>query len=158
VSAWSAIIAEDEPRLADELCDMLAEAWPELVVTDKVGNGTDAVAALERAAPDVLFLDIQMPGLSGIDVARRASGRCHIVFVTAYDTYAIGAFEHDAADYLLNPVTAERLVHTVRRLKSRASAPAADVAALVRNSPNALRPGANTCAGSRSPKARRCAS
>lgn len=131
MSRPTAIVAEDEAHLADELCDMLAELWPELVVTTKAANGAEAVAALDRAVPDVLFLDIQMPGLSGIEVARRASGRCHVVFVTAYDHYAIEAFEHDATDYLLKPVTTERLARTVDRLKSRFRAPVADIAALV---------------------------
>jgi len=119
MNAPRAVVAEDEPRLADELAEMLADAWPELAIVARARNGAEACAALEREAPDVMFLDIEMPGMSGLDVARTASGRCHIVFVTAYDSYAIDAFEQEAVDYVLKPVTAERLAETVRRLKKR---------------------------------------
>src|SRR5512140_3373923 len=101
MSAPRAVVAEDEPRLADELCEMLAEAWPELAIVARARNGTEACEALARETPDVMFLDIEMPGMSGLDVAREASGRCHIVFVTAYDSYAVDAFEHEAVDYVL---------------------------------------------------------
>ena len=119
MSGWKAVVAEDEPRLADELAEMLAEAWPELAIVARARNGTEACEALERETPDVMFLDIEMPGMSGLDVAREASGRCHIVFVTAYDNYAVDAFEHEAVDYVLKPLTAERIGETVRRLRKR---------------------------------------
>lgn len=128
MTAPTAIVAEDEAHLRDELCETLAEAWPELVIKAKVRDGSEACEAIERHSPDVLFLDIEMPGKSGLEVAKFASGRCHIVFVTAYDNYAVAAFEHAAVDYVLKPVISERLTETVRRLKSRAHERPPDVA------------------------------
>jgi DNA-binding LytR/AlgR family response regulator len=119
MSQPTAIIAEDEARLRDALRATLAEVWPELVIDAEARDGVEASEALERHMPDVLFLDIQMPGMTGLDVAKRASGRCHIVFVTAYDEYAVTAFEHEAVDYVMKPFTTERLEETVRRLKTR---------------------------------------
>ena len=127
----TAIVAEDEAHLRRELCDTLAALWPELVVTGEAGDGLQACALLEASPPDVLFLDIRMPGMSGVDVARRASGRCHLVFVTAYDDCAVTAFEHAAVDYVLKPFTLARLEDTVRRLKSRIRQRAPDVDALL---------------------------
>jgi DNA-binding LytR/AlgR family response regulator len=118
MSEQTAVIAEDEPHLRDELCETLAEVWPELVIKAKARDGSEACEALQRFAPDVLFLDIEMPGKTGLEVAQFANGRCHIVFVTAYDNYAVEAFEHAAVDYVMKPVTAERLTETVRRLKA----------------------------------------
>ena len=115
----TAIIAEDEPLLRGELKDLLATLWPELVISAEAPDGVAAICALETVAPDVLFLDIQMPGLSGLDVARRANGRSHVVFVTAYDKYAVAAFERGAIDYVLKPFSASRLAETVARLKDR---------------------------------------
>ena len=117
MSEQTAVIAEDEPHLRDELCETLAEVWPELVIKAKARDGSEACEALQRFTPDVLFLDIEMPGKTGLEVAQFANGRCHIVFVTAYDNYAVEAFEHAAVDYVMKPVTAERLTETVRRLK-----------------------------------------
>ena len=88
--------------------------------------------ALDAHSPDLLFLDIEMPGLTGLEVARQASGRCHIVFVTAYDQHAVAAFEQGAADYVLKPVSAGRLATTVARLKDRVGRPAAAVEGLLR--------------------------
>ena len=129
----SAVLAEDEANLREELRETLAALWPELAIVAEAANGDAALAALEKHAPDVMFLDIQMPGLSGLDVARRASGRAHVVFVTAYDKYAVAAFEAGAIDYVMKPFTPERLAETVRRLKARASEPPADLAALLRS-------------------------
>jgi DNA-binding LytR/AlgR family response regulator len=123
VTLPTAIIAEDEPGLRDALRQTLAEVWPELVIEAEARDGVEASDALARRVPDVLFLDIQMPGMTGLDVARRASGRCHIVFVTAYDEYAVSAFEHEAVDYVMKPITTERLTETVRRLKARMRKP-----------------------------------
>jgi DNA-binding LytR/AlgR family response regulator len=114
-----ALIAEDEPVLRDELRQSLAALWPELTVCAEASDGVQAARALEQHAPDILFLDIEMPGMSGLDVARLANGRCHIVFVTAYDKYAVAAFEQQAADYILKPHTMARLADSVARLKQR---------------------------------------
>lgn len=114
---FSAVLAEDEPVLRDELREALAALWPELHVAGEARDGIEALQLLEKVAPDVLFLDIQMPGLSGLDVARHAQGRCRIVFVTAYDTYAVAAFETGAVDYVLKPLEPARLARTVERLK-----------------------------------------
>jgi DNA-binding LytR/AlgR family response regulator len=120
-----AVIAEDERLLAQGLRDALAELWPELRICAAVDDGIQALRALDEHAPDILFLDIQMPGLSGIEVARQVSGRCHVVFVTAFDEYAVEAFEQGAVDYVLKPLSTARLATTVGRLrKSIGSAPA----------------------------------
>ncbi len=97
-----AVIAEDEPMLLGQLRESLARLWPELEVVAEAEDGVQAIQALNRHDPDVIFLDIQMPGMSGLEVARVASGRCHVVFVTAYDEYAVAAFEHGAVDSLLS--------------------------------------------------------
>lgn len=132
MSAPRAIIAEDEPLLREELAELLAGLWPELEVVSQPGDGIAALRALEEHSPDVLFLDIQMPGLSGLDVARQANGRCHVVFVTAFDQHAIVAFEQGAADYVLKPPTAARLATTVARLKERIGRPAASIDGVLR--------------------------
>ena len=118
----TAIIADDEPRLADYLKSRLAALWPELVIAGIAANGPDALALLAREAPDIAFLDIRMPGLTGLEVARRADAGVHLVFVTAFDQYAVDAFERAAVDYLLKPVSDERLAETVARLKARVQA------------------------------------
>jgi DNA-binding LytR/AlgR family response regulator len=121
----TAIIAEDEPLLRRELADALAALWPELVIAAEAEDGKQAAQALEKLGPDVVFLDIQMPGMTGLDVARAASGRCHVVFVTAYDQYAVDAFERGAVDYVMKPFTAERLAVAIGRVRERiASVPA----------------------------------
>jgi len=132
MSEQTAVIAEDEPHLRDELCDTLAEVWPELVIKAKARDGSEACEALQRFAPDVLFLDIEMPGKTGLEVAQFANGRCHIVFVTAYDNYAVEAFEHAAVDYVMKPVTAERLTETVRRLKAHTRERPPDLAGVLK--------------------------
>jgi DNA-binding LytR/AlgR family response regulator len=120
-----ALIADDEPRLASYLAEKLAAAWPELQLAGIAANGAEALKLIEEHDPDILFLDIRMPGLTGLEVARRAAEGVHIVFVTAYDQYALEAFEHAAVDYLLKPVTDERLTETVRRLRERLKTPVA---------------------------------
>jgi len=114
-----AIIAEDEPNQREELVRLLHEHWPELKVAAVCEDGLAALEALNEFNPQVAFLDIRMPGASGIEVARAASGKVHVVFVTAYDEYAVAAFEAGAADYLLKPVTSQRLVQAIERLHAR---------------------------------------
>lgn len=114
----TALIADDEDLPRAELRRMLQAAWPELRVVAEAEDGHAALAALDAHAPDVAFLDIRMPGASGLDVARAASGRCHVVFTTAYDSHAIEAFEAGAVDYLLKPVQADRLARTVQRVQA----------------------------------------
>lgn len=118
-TAPTAVIAEDEPLLRGELREALYGLWPELHVVAEAEDGIAAVRALEAHEPTVLFLDIQMPGMNGLDVARTASGRCHVVFVTAYDHYAVAAFDQGAVDYLMKPFTAARLATAVVRLRER---------------------------------------
>jgi DNA-binding LytR/AlgR family response regulator len=127
----TAVLAEDEPLLADELQDLLAALWPELRVVSRAGDGVAALAAIEKHAPDLAFLDIHMPRLNGIEVARLIAGRCHVAFITSYDQYAIDAFETGALDYVLKPPTAARLATTVQRLESRLQQPPADLRRLL---------------------------
>lgn len=115
----AAIIAEDEPAQREELARLLSELWPELHIVAQCEDGLSALEDLHEKRPEVAFLDIRMPGASGIEVARAASGRLHVVFVTAYDEYAVTAFETGAADYLLKPVTRDRLAQTIERLRAR---------------------------------------
>jgi len=126
-----ALIAEDEPILRTELRQALAALWPELAICAEASNGVEAVRALDAHAPDILFLDIEMPGMSGIEVARVANGRCHIVFVTAYDRYAVAAFEQQAIDYVMKPYAMSRLADAVSRLKRRIGAPPPGVDAVL---------------------------
>lgn len=124
-----ALIAEDEPLLADALRAMLASAWPELQVMPVAPDGTSAIAAIAQSHLDVVFLDISMPGATGIDVARacaRLARPPQIVFVTAFDRFALDAFDAAAVDYLLKPVEPERLARTVARVRERLNAPAGD--------------------------------
>lgn len=120
----TALIADDEDLPRAELRRMLAAAWPELQIVAECEHGPAAVEAIAAQAPDIAFLDIRMPGLSGLDVARAASGRCHIVFTTAYDSHAVAAFEAGAIDYLLKPIAADRLAQAVQRLRERLAAKA----------------------------------
>ena len=126
----TALIAEDEPLLADELAEHLAALWPELNVVARVGDGVAALHAIEAQRPDVAFLDIEMPRLSGLDVARQMAGRCHVVFITAFDQHALGAFEAGAIDYVMKPLSYPRLVTTVGRLKTRVQQRATDLSQL----------------------------
>ncbi len=112
-----AIIADDELHLAEDLRRRLSRLWPELEIAPLLHDGVAAQAALAELMPDIAFLDIQMPGLSGLDAARAAPPNCRVVFVTAYDEHAVAAFEQAAVDYLLKPVSAERLARCVERLR-----------------------------------------
>jgi DNA-binding LytR/AlgR family response regulator len=133
-----ALIAEDEPLLAEALKRALALAWPELQVIALVPNGIEALRLAQAERPDVLFLDIRMPGLTGLEVAAELADRLNegepvprIVFVTAYDEYALKAFELAAVDYLLKPVVPERLAKAVGRLQAQLAAPREDLGQLV---------------------------
>lgn len=118
-----ALIVEDEPLLAAELSDQLRALWPELDIAGHAENGVEAISLLESVRPDVVFLDIQIPGLNGIEVARHVADSTQIVFVTAYAEHAVQAFEAGAVDYVVKPVSAARLLQTVKRLKTRSTAP-----------------------------------
>lgn len=118
-----AIIAEDEENLRHDLRRRLLLFWPELAICGEAEDGISAVNLIEELAPDVAFLDMKMPGLSGIEVARIAAGKCLTVFITAHDKYAVEAFESAAVDYLLKPVADKRLVKTIERLQERLAAP-----------------------------------
>ncbi len=118
-NALSALIADDEPLLREILEARLAVAWPELHIVAQARNGRQAIDLFEQHLPTICFLDVHMPGLNGIDVARHIGKRTHLVFVTAFDQYALEAFEHGVLDYLVKPVTAARLAETVARLKAR---------------------------------------
>lgn len=123
-----ALIADDETQLAHYLRDQLAKLWPALEIVAIARNGLEAAARIAELQPDIAFLDIQMPGLTGLEVAAGIEGLTRVVFVTAYDEYALTAFDAEALDYVLKPVTAERLARTVERLQ-RAFAPREDAAA-----------------------------
>jgi DNA-binding LytR/AlgR family response regulator len=130
----TAIIADDEQHLATYLHDRLTALWPELSVVGIAKNGLEAMKLMDDEAPQIAFLDIRMPGLNGMEVAARLDRRTHVVFVTAYDQYAVEAFDQQAADYLLKPVSDERLERAIARLKERlakAQAPG-DVAGLLK--------------------------
>ena len=127
----TAILAEDEAILRQQLQGKLAKLWPELEIVASVEDGAAALEALEDRVPDFMFLDIQMPEMTGVEVARHVAGRCHVVFVTAYDQYAIQAFETGAADYILKPATDERLAVTIERLKAKLATPPVDLNTLL---------------------------
>jgi DNA-binding LytR/AlgR family response regulator len=128
--APTALIAEDEPVLRGELYDLLSRVWPELEIVAVAEDGLQAIHMLETHRPDILFLDIHMPGLTGLEVARAASGRAHIIFVTAYDEHALAAFDEGAIDYVMKPVNAARLLAACQRIKKRlgSAPPAVDIA------------------------------
>jgi len=128
----TAMIAEDEPLMRERLKEKLAEAWPELAIVAEAGDGTAALEAFAQHRPQLAFLDIRMPGKSGLDVAAEIGNDCHIVFITAYDQYALKAFEAGAVDYLLKPVESDRLALAVERMRKKLAAPPADLTALVK--------------------------
>jgi DNA-binding LytR/AlgR family response regulator len=128
----TAVIAEDELPQRREMRAMLAELWPELNVVAECGDGLAALDALEQHRPQVLFLDIRMPGVSGLEVARAADAHCQVIFVTAYEEYALRAFDEGAVDYLQKPVSRERLSRAVERTRARLdNGTQADMAALL---------------------------
>ncbi|MEP7070228.1 MAG: LytTR family DNA-binding domain-containing protein [Usitatibacter sp.] len=127
----TAIVAEDEGILRAQLEGKLKKLWPELDIIASVEDGAAALEALEDRAADFMFLDIQMPEMTGVEVARHVAGRSHVVFVTAYDQYAIQAFETGAVDYILKPATDERLAVTIERLKAKLASPPADLNAVL---------------------------
>lgn len=115
----TALIADDEPLLREHLAAHLARQWPELQLVGEARNGREAVELFDRLRPDVVFLDVHMPGISGVDAARAIGPLAHIVFVTAYEQYAVQAFEHGAIDYVVKPLDEARLAATVARLQQR---------------------------------------
>ena len=115
----TAIVADDEENLRIGIIKLLEKLWPQLIVLGQVENGVAALSLIHSIKPDIAFLDIQMPGMSGIDVAKQVSGFCEVVFITAYDQYAVQAFESEAMDYILKPVTKDRLQTTILRLKKQ---------------------------------------
>ncbi|CAB1060543.1 hypothetical protein D1BOALGB6SA_5309 [Olavius sp. associated proteobacterium Delta 1] len=117
----NAIIADDEEQLRIHLKSKLAGLWPELTICGEAENGLEALKLIDSCRPAIAFLDIKMPGLTGIEVAQKISGNCRVVFITAFDQYAIQAFENEAVDYLLKPVTDIRLEKTIKRLKKQIS-------------------------------------
>ena len=125
------LIAEDEPMLRAQLKARLAQAWPELRCIVEAEDGVQALALVVEHAPAVAFLDIRMPGRTGLEVAREIGDRCHVVFVTAYDEYAVAAFEEGAIDYVLKPPTLERIAKVVTRLKARLAQPPLDLGGLL---------------------------
>jgi len=116
-----AIIVDDEEQLRIQLKSKLAGLWPELTICGEAQNGLEALELIESCRTAIAFLDIKMPGLTGIEVAQKISFDCRVVFITAFDQYAIEAFENEAVDYLLKPVTDNRLEKTVKRLKKQIS-------------------------------------
>ena len=115
----TALIADDEPQLREELAELLAMVWPELRVVALARNGREAVEQFEALQPTICFLDVHMPAMSGVEAARHIGPRAHLVFVTAFEQYAVQAFAQGVLDYLVKPVQAERLAETVARLKER---------------------------------------
>jgi len=118
-----ALIADDERLMREQLRGRLAVAWPELQIVAEARNGAEALTLFEQQVPELAFLDIRMPAPNGLEVAAKIAGRCHIVFVTAYEAHAVEAFERGAVDYLMKPVDPDRLAVTITRLKQRMQAP-----------------------------------
>jgi len=133
MSRPTALIADDEPLLREALTRQLAQVWPELEVIAQARNGREAIKQFETRRPDVCFLDVHMPGVSGVEAAHHIGRRAHLVFVTAYDKYAVQAFAEGVLDYLVKPVEAARLAETVARLKERliAAQPASNTEVLL---------------------------
>jgi len=138
----TALVADDEPLLREALVRMLASAWPALEVVAQARNGREAIDLFDAHQPQVCFLDVQMPGKTGVEAAQHIGRRAHLVFVTAFDQYAVQAFAQGALDYLVKPVEPARLAETVQRLQERlrAAAPALDTEALLQQLTRALNP------------------
>lgn len=126
-----AIIADDERLLREQLRARLTEAWPELQIVGEAKNGEEAVQLVAAERPDLAFLDIQTPGMTGIEAARAIGASCHIVFVTAFSQFAVDAFDEGAVDYVLKPAEIERLNRTVARLKERIAERPPDLASVL---------------------------
>jgi DNA-binding LytR/AlgR family response regulator len=127
----TAIIADDERLMREQLRARLAEVWPDLEILAEVKNGQEAVDAVRNLRPELAFLDIRMPGMTGVEAAREIGSGCHIVFITAYSEYAVEAFEQGAVDYVLKPAERDRLEVTVERLKKRLGTEPADLRPLL---------------------------
>jgi len=127
----TAMIAEDEPLMRERLREQLAAAWPELRIVAEAADGDEALQLFAAHRPRLAFLDIRMPGASGLDVAAAIGNECHVVFITAYDQYALQAFEAGAADYLLKPVEPDRLALAIARVRGKLAAPPPDLRALL---------------------------
>jgi DNA-binding LytR/AlgR family response regulator len=141
----TALLADDEPQLATYLRDQLLRLWPELQIVHLARHGIEAAERIGALQPDLAFLDIQMPGLTGLEVAQGIEGDTRVVFVTAYDEFAVQAFEQEAIDYVLKPVKAERLAKTIDRIRRALATPSADdtrLATLLRRVLPAGAPGA----------------
>ncbi len=117
--APTAVVADDERLMRVQIVARLKEAWPELLIVGEAGNGREAVAMVQSLTPDIVFLDISMPEMDGIQAAKALAGQAHVVFVTAFDQYAISAFEQGAVDYLLKPADPDRIALTCQRLRAR---------------------------------------
>ncbi|MFA9275526.1 MAG: LytR/AlgR family response regulator transcription factor [Candidatus Aquirickettsiella gammari] len=115
----TAIIADDERLMRDQLRLRLQQVWPELEILEEAKNGEEAIQLVEKLKPDLAFLDIRMPAKTGLEAAKEIGTKAHIVFITAYDQYAVEAFDQGAVDYVLKPADTERLTKTVERLKAR---------------------------------------
>ncbi len=127
----TAIIADDERLMRDQLLLRLQQAWPELEIVAQAKNGQEAIDLVVTHQPDFAFLDIRMPGKTGLEAAQAIAGKTHVVFITAYDQYAVEAFEHGAIDYVLKPADLERLSLTVERLKKRLTQAPDDMSTLI---------------------------
>jgi DNA-binding LytR/AlgR family response regulator len=139
----TAVIADDEPLLRAQLRTRLAKLWPELEIVHEMENGRDVDEVLDDFEPRLFFLDIHMPGVNGLEAARAIGSRAHVVFVTAFDQYAVEAFERGAVDYVLKPFNEERLKVTVERLKERLGATPAKIEDLVESLASRLAPRAS---------------
>jgi len=136
----TALIAEDEPLMRERLKEKLAQVWPALDVVAEAQDGDEAIALFARHRPQIAFLDIRMPGRTGLDVAAEIGAHCHVVFITAYDQYAVQAFETGAVDYLLKPVETDRLQAMAERMERKLALPPSDLTRLIADLRAAARP------------------
>jgi len=127
----TALIAEDEPLMRERLKDKLEEVWPELAIVAEAEDGDQALDLFAQHRPQIAFLDVRMPGRTGLDVASEIGARCHVVFITAHDEYALKAFEAGAADYLLKPVETDRLTAMKERMERKLATPPMDLSDLL---------------------------
>ncbi len=127
----SALVVDDEQALREYLIRLLQRLWPELQIIAEAESGVEALELIAEKSPAIVFLDIRMPGLTGLEVAQKIRGNCHVVFVTAYDQHAVAAFENEAVDYLLKPVSEARLKQTIARLQQRIDETPKDISRLL---------------------------